>query len=293
MRPLHDADNMRRRIEEIKEVPALPDAGRKLLALQDDPQAGARELAEIIELDPLLSSQIIRTASTPFFRAVSKPQTVQDAILTLGYTRALNLALGLCAGRVFKLPMSGPIGLKACWQHAVYCATLCQLLCEAMPAAKQLNAGTAYLAGLLHNIGIMFFGYSFPGEFKNLNKALTDQAEQGLVEVEEKQLGSNHMEIGVWLLRKWAMPGAIMTAVFEHHNSQYKGKYREYANLVLIANRSLKGHGIGDETSDELPLDVLDHLGLTSEHVFLASTRLMASHEELDSLVQSLIASEA
>ena len=59
--------SVERRIEQVYELPPMPDLGRRILELQSDPNAGARELANIVQLDPSLAAQVIRYASSSYY----------------------------------------------------------------------------------------------------------------------------------------------------------------------------------------------------------------------------------
>ena len=63
MATILDADQIRaieKRIEQVYELPPMPELARRILQLQSDPNAGALQLANIVQLDPSLAAQVIR-----------------------------------------------------------------------------------------------------------------------------------------------------------------------------------------------------------------------------------------
>ena len=120
----------------------MPELGRRILELQSDPNAGARELANIVQLDPSLAAQVIRYASSSYYGYTGRITNIQEAISrVLGYDMVMNLAIGLAAGRSFCIPETGPLGLKSFWEHAIISAVLMQRLSAAMPEGNAASPG--------------------------------------------------------------------------------------------------------------------------------------------------------
>jgi HD-like signal output (HDOD) protein len=116
-----------KRIEQVYELPPMPELGTRILELRSNPNASAQQLANIVQLDPSLAAQVIRYASSPYYGYRGRITNVQEAISrVLGYDMVFNLALGLAVGRSFRIPDEGPLGLTRFWEHAVCSAILVQ-----------------------------------------------------------------------------------------------------------------------------------------------------------------------
>lgn len=281
--------DLKHAIEKTQELPAMPALAVRLLKLKGDEDAGVDDLAGIIQLDPSVAGQIIRYATSPFFGYRGQVGSIREAVArVLGYERAMNVAAGLAIGKTFAVPLDGPIGLKALWRHAVYHAAFMQLLAEAMPRALRVKPGLAYLAGLLHNIGFLVLGHLFPREFSALAERLDGAAEAPWLEIEKQVLGTDHTEIGVWLMRAWHMPPEVITTVFEHHNENYHGQHAVYANLALVANRMLRRRDIGDAAHDRLPVKLLPELKLTEQQIGEIFKKLVESESSLEAIAKEM-----
>ena len=293
--PVSQADtskiNMRQQIEKITNLPPMPTMAQKIIQLNTNPYAHAEDLAKLVEKDPSLSAQIIRYAQSPFYGYQGKIASVRQAISrVLGYDLVMNIALGIAATRPFKNTPHGPLGLHAFWRHATYTATLAQGLCNAMPRKIRPRAGTAYLCGLLHNFGYLLLGYLFPKEFAILNNAVRENPQTPVTELEMQLLGATHMEIGSWLMQAWNMPPEIIIAISEHHNPKYAGPHAEYSQLVMLADILLKSHDIGESSTTEIPLDLLDVLGINEDHTLNILNKTLEGREDLDSMARQLAA---
>lgn len=282
---------LKQRVQQLKDLPAMPQMALKLYRLRADPNADADKLSKIVELDPSLAAQVIRYARSPFFAYQGKVDSIQTAISrVLGFEMVMNLSLGLATARPFRIPAIGPLGLNAFWRHAVYSAALVQALGRELPRAIRPPAGVSYLAGLLHNFGFLLLGHLFKREFCILNSAISDHPDTAILEQELNVLGVEHGELGAWLLEKWNMPDEIVVAVRHHHREDYDGPHAVYSRLVLLADRMLKGHGIGDAPTHELPAGLLASLGLQEIQTVMVMGRILEGVEGLNVMARNLAA---
>jgi len=286
-----------RRIERVYELPPMPELGRRILALQSDPNAGVQQLAKIVQLDPSLAAQVIRYASSSYYGYTGRITNIHEAIArVLGYDMVLNLSLGLAAGRSFRIPDDGPLGLTRFWEHAVCSAVLVQKLGAILSHDIRPSAGLCYLSGLLHDFGILLLGHLFPPEFKLLNNMASANPGQPVSELECRLLGMGqardmlamgHARVGAWLMQAWKMPEELRTALLEHHNADYRGANEVVVHLVQLAD-FIYPHMAELPTASEIPGQNLVVLQLAPERVIETVAKVLESREELVSLSKLL-----
>lgn len=283
--------DIKKRIQALKELPAMPAVARQIFELRANPLADVERLGKLVELDPSLAAQVIRYARSPFFSYRGKVDSVNTAISrVLGFEMVMNLALGIASARPFKIPAIGPLGLNAFWRHATYSAALVQALGRELPHPMRPPAGMSYLAGLLHNMGHLLLGHLFKPEFCMLNNAVSAHPGISVVEQEMAMLGIEHGELGAWLMESWNMPEEIIVATREHHNASYNGPHAVYARLTLLADHMLKEHGIGDAPTHELPAEIMAELGLEEIQIVMVMSRILEGCEGLNAMARNLAA---
>lgn len=281
---------VKRDIEEFHELPALPGTALRILQLASNPLANARQLAGVIGQDPALAAQVLRYANSSLYGYAGRVKDLQTAIArVLGFEFVLNLALGLSIGKALRVPPEGPFGLEAFWRHSVYAARLVEMLARQVPGKQRPARGSAYLAGLLQNLGRLALGHAFQPEFFILNRFAQANPDMPACELERHVLGVSHDQIGAWLMEAWGMPQELVIAVRHHHDEGYWDQYASLPQLVLIANRLLVDHGADAESTD-LPQFSLDMLGLDRKSVIGLAERLLNDADELDDLARRLAA---
>ena len=86
---------VRARLAESIEIAPLPLTSQRLLSLKSKQDVSGTELAQVIEMDPSLASQVISWANSPYYGAPGSIRSIQDAVIrVLGFDLTMNLALG-------------------------------------------------------------------------------------------------------------------------------------------------------------------------------------------------------
>jgi HD-like signal output (HDOD) protein len=154
-----------------------------------------------------------------------------------------------------------------------------------------LNPGTAYLVGLLHDIGLLVLGHLFPEEYQRLNQLLEDDADLKILDAEETIFGVTHTEIGKIVMRLWNMPDELIAVTTYHHNSHFQGEHEDYVQLLVIVESLLSQHGLArDDYEQEMPVDFLEKLHLDEEDVILAADEVLQESQIIQELARQMCA---
>ena len=151
-------------------VPRMPDIIPQLLrSLRDEGVSGA-DLARQVGRDPLLAGEVIREANSSFYRQATPARTIDAALLVLGQN-GLRMLLARAAFRPI-IGMQGGVHAKVAaprvWSHTERCALAASLLAPACHA----DPFEAYLAGLMHDLGLVVALRLFDGvAFDRLGEA--------------------------------------------------------------------------------------------------------------------------
>jgi len=272
-------------------LPVMPTVAEQLITMKSEDDFELLDLVHLIESDPVVSAKIISYANSPFFSYEGKLQTIQEAIYhVLGVDISLNIALALALGRQFEGPMKGVLGAASVWRHAVYCGVLSQSIATNISNRDGLKPGTAYLFGLLHNIGYLALGHLYTEQFSAFNKMVSMKKDIPLSKFEKSILGVTHTGVGALLMKAWNMPPQYTVLIENHHKGDYRGDYEEYVNIVYLANLLLKSVGIGDANEEDIPQALLAKYNLDEAELSNMLNIVMGWHENLDHLAHQLAA---
>ncbi|MBQ0762569.1 HDOD domain-containing protein [Marinobacter psychrophilus] len=267
---------IRQRLEDTLELPPLPETARRIIRLRTDPNSVMADLVDIVESDPSLAAQIISWASSSFYAAPGRVNSVHDAISrVLGFDMVMNLAMGLSLGRVLRPPTRGIRGYEDYWQQSAWLANGAGLLASLITGAGRPVFGLAYLAGLLHNFGTLVLAHVFPPHFSLLCHA--QEVNPGLDSsiVERHLLGITGGQIAAQLMENWSMPEEVTSAVRQHKNPAAAGEHQVYSQVLWLARQLLTERGIGLGVGEPITPSIYRQLGLDPKRV----------HERFDQLI--------
>ncbi|MCF7977806.1 MAG: HDOD domain-containing protein [Chromatiaceae bacterium] len=260
-------------------LPPMPALAKRLWSLRDDDSISAQTLAEVILLDPFLSTQILRRANSAYYGAVQPIETVQDAVTRLGFSVALEFALALAALSPLRTPNRGPIGRDRLWQHGLRCGVIMQELARQRRSAFQLPPGVIQLSGITHDIGYLLLGHLLPEQFQLVNRLIAANPALSLPTIDRFALGVEHTQLGEWLYDAWDMPAPLLLVVRHHHNAAYEGDYEQLVLLTGLADALLEqsGLGLGGQYPPEDQQRFADRLGLDANACAQALERAAAA----------------
>ncbi len=269
------------RLREIRELPTLPEVVLRIQRLIHSETSDASMLARIIEKDPPLASKVLRVANSSFYGNVhSRITSVSRAVARLGFNEVRDLSLAMSLIKQFGHRRS-VLGYQLFWEHSLTAAYLSRIIADSSSVTFDDNERqTLFMAGLLHDIGILTLDQFFPEEFARIrSRALQEeqsylQAEHAIVEKEP------HPTVGGALLEFWKMANAVIAAVRDHHTPEKSPeKYRKFASVIAVAEYILCNSGIGSFEGSFLLTDeeIWERLGVSEKQTAELYTR---AHEE-------------
>jgi putative nucleotidyltransferase with HDIG domain len=196
----------------VQRLPSLPGGTRQLLGYLNDESVDLKIIVRAIECDQGLAIGVLRIANSPFFGMANKVQTIHDAVVVLGFSN-LRMIITAAMTAMISFPNLGrETQVRQLFRHSLSVA-----ICASVLARNHgLDAGPAFLAGILHDIGTLALMSTFP----ELHAQAREQALRDslfLHEAENAVFGFDHADIGASLCRHWNLPESIVQAIGSHH----------------------------------------------------------------------------
>lgn len=200
-------------IEGTSELPTIPVVATKVLELLDKPDVELDEVADLILTDQIMAARVIKIVNSPLYRAAQEIRSVKRALIYLGFRHIRELALTCSFLEVFQ-GKNGVFNIRTFWEHSFGVGVVSKLIAQ---RARFPDVEKAYLGGIIHDIGEVFFSYYLRDQFQEVLDALKGEAYK-LVDAEEKYFGTTHCEIGEIIARNWNFPADYCEVVSLHHD---------------------------------------------------------------------------
>ncbi|HEY2385332.1 MAG TPA: HDOD domain-containing protein [Candidatus Binatia bacterium] len=235
-----DESTLKLRVARLRAVPTLPRLFERVAAALEDPAVDFDHIAELIEVDQALTSQILRIANSAFYGSGASISRVREALLTLGSTVTRSIVL---SASVFD-PRA--VRLRGFFEHSVGCAAAASALSR---VTKRGNPEELAAAGLLHDLGKVVLYKEMPDVFEHIVTRATAE-DRSFRSVEHELLGTDHAEIAGWIMERWRFPPTLAEPITFHHNPARARTAHDETAIVHIANVLVRalGYGNGGDT---------------------------------------------
>lgn len=204
----------------------------------DNPDISMKDLGDIVTRDPLLSARVLKTVNSPFFRTAMDVKSVHTAVNILGLVNLKNLiAFGVLPYALYKHPEHRRM-FRDVWQHMNATAITAAHMAR---ARQDLDSGTLYTAGLMHDIGKLVLillmkdieeGEPYP---MDLNR-------------EYERLTATHLQAARVMARSGGIPAQLKSLVLDHHlpallpaqHLDCDAEHARYLTVLFLADQVAK-----------------------------------------------------
>ncbi|MCG8633563.1 MAG: HDOD domain-containing protein [Desulfobacterales bacterium] len=215
--------------QQIKKEDSLPVLNPKAVKIQaeavkKDPDFGI--LTRLIRMDPTLTTQILKTANSPFYKGLGDVDTIKDAVVRLGQNEMINIIMKEVHQQNFKSrnPLIRAYQNKL-WAHSVSCAIGSLWIARYLAMVEIVPK--AFIAGLLHDMGKLYL-------LTAIEKILESKTSpfKPPPQLIDKILSNLHAALGYNLLTKWHLPDQYRVIARDHHSEEF-----DRTNLLLMIVR--------------------------------------------------------
>lgn len=226
--PVSLAARLEREIREGRvELPILPQAAvdvQELIARD----AGLPAIVRAIEREPIVAAALVKYANAAVYAGLRDVTDLQQAIARLGLDSVRETVVSLSARAAFKA--DNPAQAKyysTIWTHSLTTAVAARRLAEFVSVPKE----TAFLAGLLHDIGRICV-------LRGIT-TLRTRDPKGFV-LPDNTIGeftdALHCAMGEALCQAWNIPVELSDAIKRHHDVNLTEPKDTLAAVVQVAD---------------------------------------------------------
>jgi putative nucleotidyltransferase with HDIG domain len=235
-------------------ISPYPGVAMRLQKLVSSQSYGTQDLVKIAGSEPVVVSQLLRTANSAAFVGTGKATSLSGAVSRLGGAEVVRIAIAACVGA--DAGKRGPLAAvrRRIWQEAITSA----LLATQLAHARNLNKDTAFVCGLLHDIGrvVAAGAIELVLEKRRDNRALPEATWLAMID-------RLHVELGAAVAAHWGLPPDVQAAVALHHQTPGGSEHEPMLQAVRATDKIV-------------PL-MMTHPQITEAH--LVDTRVLTSGE--------------
>lgn len=225
-------DEIRPRIRALDAMPSVPAIVQPLsdLLRQDPDRVNLDKVVELVSYDSTLAAQCLRMANSPLFGR-RNTETVRGAVLALGIKRVEAIVLGCCLNRIVPED-KWALDPLTFWRHCLGCALISSRMARLIGYP---DPEKAYLAGLLHDLGILVNTVTCTEEYRRTIEHARQQRTR-LHESERQLLGFTHCQSGAILAEQWKFSPDVTAVIEFHHDAVRTPVARPLVALVHLSD---------------------------------------------------------
>ena len=236
------------RINQCPRLASLKSINDTLTDLLDSEDSFVGQIAEVIRLDPSLTTRVLDLVNSIFFGSKEEDRIsgVEEASIFLGLNRIKDLiAATPVIEEIFKLGKeSSSFPWVDFWKHSIGTAMLTREILSF--AEEEFEQEADYVAGLLHNLGILILAITFPDNFSEVYKNKYETY-QDLLDYEKKLVGWDHGKIGAYYLWNHHISEEVVDSIHWHNQPGMAQTNPKLASAIQVADhivRQLGTHGM-------------------------------------------------
>lgn len=241
-------DEIQRLIDNLREIPAMPNVVMQAINVVKDPNASVKDLADIISYDQSLSAKVLTLVNSAYYGFSQQVTSINRALALIGMVKAKNLIIAIAMR-----PMFNKQSAKELWKHSIRVAVGCEYLAK---SKSILNSDEAFVLGFMHDIGKMIFNMKDPLFYENVKERI--DAGEKPIDLENEYFGCNHTQTGIILAKKWQLP-VVISNVMKYHHEPSESSMVLACSLVnaadLLVQDNYKVEDIDLEISNTLGID--------------------------------------
>jgi HD-like signal output (HDOD) protein len=188
-------------------LPMVPQVVRRVLSVMRQEDASLSQIAAELELDPVLSSRVLRLANSSFFGGRRSMASIGDAVALIGY-RSLETLVVACGAQAAFSDVPG-VNLRQFWLAAVTTATSGRQIAVRLKEDRE----TAYSSGLLQGVGHLILCQCHPDQALREFSSMRSLWGAALAERETAIWGVNHAQVSALWADQLGMPTPVGEAI--------------------------------------------------------------------------------
>jgi HD-like signal output (HDOD) protein len=231
-------------IQNIEHIGTSPELSLKIMQAVERSDVNMNDVVKIILEDPTICAQILKVANSAYYYRGERINNITGAVVHLGLENVRRILFAIEIIGVFKansvLTFFNEVNF---WKHSVAGALLAG---ELGSSAKKNDSESAYLCGLLRNVGVLAIRQFLPKEFYQIYEMIGKKNVPFKIASKES-IGIDHREITYLLCMRWNLPDKIIGVLGElEKTEELRENVSDITRDIDLADAVLSIKGINE-----------------------------------------------
>ena len=255
MRERIDNNHLLKIISRIDQLPSPPEIYLQINQALAEENVSVNHIAELIKNDPNMTAQILKIVNSAYFGLFDNIDSVQRAIILLGFDLIKNLVLSIHLFRGIQLSGKETELVEQIGSHSTNVAMATMEIVKRSQEFHRLSQ-LAFSVGILHDVGKLIFLQAFGDEYFSLWQKAGEEGAP-LWKLEQQKYGLTHADTGAYLLGLWGLPEHLVQHVAASHSSQTEHYPSDFLLRVLRTVDAVE-IAVARNQEPEIPDDLAD-----------------------------------
>ncbi len=207
-------DRLAGMLKKVNQLDPVPVVIHKVLSLADDPEASLKDLVEVVERDPAITANLLKTVNSAYMGLPVKVDSVHQAVSMLGLQKVVEMVLSQNLSGNLNRPQKG-YGLAKgdLWRQSLAVAMVARSLARQQDL---MGLPAIYTAALLKDIGKVILHEFVADQVEAIQELVTEKG-MSFVEAENDVLGMDHTTLGGIIAKQWQFSPHMIYMIENHH----------------------------------------------------------------------------
>ncbi len=271
-------------LQQLEVLPTLSSIAVRLIEITSNEDSDARDVIKVVAADSALTSKVLKLCRCLAGGRARRVTTIEGAVVMVGFEAVRSAALSVQVFETFDgirsvgdevAPAEAVFDRDLFWRHSLAVAVASEALADLTRGEGKVNRGEAYLAGLLHDLGLLALHLVVPQSFDRVCE-LAESYHLSIDRSCRRVIGVDGRIAGRRLAEHWQLPQFVVDSIWLHGQEASAlpdVPHRRLIGLITLADAMVRRRYIapaGHTPHDEDVAAMCSELGLKyadAEHI--------------------------
>ena len=225
-------------IESIKSLPPLSKTISDIEVVYKDSEAGIGDLARVIEHDPMIVANLLKTANSPLYGFGKEITSVSQAVSLFGMSMTRSIALGNALRKLLNVDMQ-PYGITS-EEFAEISSMQAKLVDKWYKQLDKAKAEKLHLAAFLQETGKILIASDVIKEDEDVSFKSEVEMSNNLAQVEKSYVDVSSAEVTAEVFQHWGFDENFVAMIrFADNPAAAPDDIKEFSTVLNIIKTAL------------------------------------------------------